>query len=189
MATAEQPPRLTIRPARLEDAPALREIFNDAVEDGLATFDSTLRSIDEQKDLIAAAEEDSRRPLLVAEVRNWVCGVVSIEPHEQELHSGEVGEVTVFVRRSFRSYGVGRQLMRVAQTEAAGLDIASLSVAFWRITRRACNYAGRRVGAWLALHEQHARHGSRLRDVALVEFLLPAVPRPNDGPPAREKLE
>ena len=44
MATAEQPPRLTIRPARREDAPALREIFNDAVEDGLATFDSTLRN-------------------------------------------------------------------------------------------------------------------------------------------------
>ena len=62
MATAEQPPRLTIRPARPEDAPALREIFNDAVEDGLATFDSKLRSIDEQKDLIAAANEDSAAP-------------------------------------------------------------------------------------------------------------------------------
>src|SRR5579862_6811565 len=98
MDTAEQPPRLTIRAARLEDAPALREIFNDAVEDGLATFDSALRSIDSQKELIAAAEEDLRRPLLVAELRNWVCGVVSIEPHEQQLHGGEVGEVTVFVR-------------------------------------------------------------------------------------------
>ncbi len=189
MATAEQPPRLTIRPARPEDAPALREIFNDAVEDGLATFDSRLRSIDEQKDLIAAAEEDSRRPLLVAEVRNWVCGVVSIEPHEQELHNGEVGEVTVFVRRSFRSYGVGRQLMRVAQTEAARLGYRKLVgrvLADNEESLQLCKATGWRV---VGLHEQHARHGSRLRDVALVEYLLPALPRPNDGPAAREKLE
>ena len=63
MATAEQRPHLNIRPARGDDAPALRDIFNDAVEEGFATFDSSLRSIEEQKRLIAMAEEDSRRPL------------------------------------------------------------------------------------------------------------------------------
>jgi len=170
MATIEQPPRLAIRPARREDAPALREIFNDAVEDGLATFDSTLRSIDEQKDLITAAEEDSRRPLLVAEVRNWVCGVVSIEPHEQELHGGEVGEVTMFVRRSFRSYGIG-------QTEAARRGYRKLVgrvLADNEESLQLCKATGWRV---VGFHQQHARHGSRLRDVTLVEYLLPAVPR------------
>jgi hypothetical protein len=36
------------RPARCDDAPALCENFNDAVEDGLVTFDGALRSIPEQ---------------------------------------------------------------------------------------------------------------------------------------------
>src|SRR4029077_1490384 len=126
MATAEQRAHLNIRPARDDDAPALREIFNDAVEDGLATFDSALRSIEEQKRLITKAEQDSRRPLFVAELRNLVCGLVSLEPHEERVHLGEVGEVTVFVRRSFRSYGIGRQLMRVAQNEAAKLGYRKL---------------------------------------------------------------
>ena len=107
MATAEQRAPLNIRPARADDAAALREIFNDAVEDGLATFDSELRTIEDQKKLIAMAEQEAWHPLFVAELRNLVCGIVSIEPHEQHLHRGEIGEVTVFVRRSFRSYGIG----------------------------------------------------------------------------------
>src|SRR5487761_1535353 len=177
MATAEQRPHLNIRPARDDDAPALREIFNDAIEDGLATFPSALRSIEDQKRLIAMAEQDSKRPLLVAEVRNWVCGLVSIEPHDEKLHLGEVGEVTVFVRRSFRSYGIGRQLMRVAQTEAARLGYRKLVgrvLADNEESLQLCKATGWRV---VGFHEQHARHGGRLRDVALVEYLLPAVPR------------
>lgn len=177
MATAEQRPRLTIRPARGDDAPALREIFNDAVEDGLATFENTLRSIDEQKGLIAAAEKDPQRPLLVAEVRNWVCGLVSIEPSEQRVQLHDIGEVVVFVRRSFRSYGIGRQLMRVAQTEAARLGYRKLIghvLSENDESLRLCQATGWRI---VGRHEQHARHGDRFRDVTVVEYLVPAVPR------------
>ena len=176
MATAEQRAHLNIRPARDDDAPALREIFNDAVEDGLATFDSALRSIEEQKRLITKAEQDSRRPLFVAELRNLVCGLVSLEPHEERVHLGEVGEVTVFVRRSFRSYGIGRQLMRVAQNEAVKLGYRKL---IGRVlsdneeSLRLCKIAGWRV---VGTHEQHARHGNRFRDVTVVEYVVPAVP-------------
>ena len=177
MATAEQRPRLNIRPARGDDAPALRDIFNDAVEEGFATFDSSLRSIEEQKRLIAMAEEDSRRPLFVAELRNYVCGLVSVESHEERVHGGEIGEVKVFVRRSFRSYGIGRQLLLVAQTEAAKLGYRKL---IGRVlsdneeSLRLCKITGWRV---VGIHEQHARHGNRLRDVTVVEYLLPAVPK------------
>jgi L-amino acid N-acyltransferase YncA len=177
MATAEQRPRLTIRPARGDDAPALREIFNDAVEDGLATFESTLRSIDEQKSLIAVAEKDPQRPLLVAEVRNWVCGLVSIEPSSHRVHSQDIGEVVVFVRRSFRSYGIGRQLMRVAQTEAARLGYRKLIghvLSENEESLRLCQATGWRI---VGRYEQHARHGHRFRDVSAVEYLVPAVPR------------
>ena len=175
MATPEQRPHLNIRPAREDDAPALREICNDAVEDGLATFANGFRSIEDQKRLIATAVQDAKRPLLVAEVRNLVCGLVSVEAYEERLHNGEIAEIVIFVRRSFRSYGVGRQLMRVAQTEAARLGYRKL---IGRVlsdnedSLRLCKATGWRV---VGVHERHARHGSRLRDVTVVEYLLPAV--------------
>jgi L-amino acid N-acyltransferase YncA len=175
VATAEQRPHLNIRPARDDDASALREIFNDAVEDGLVTFDSGLRSIEDQKCLIAIAKQDQKRPLLVAEVRNWVCGLANVEPYEEAFHAGEIGEVSIFVRRSFRSYGVGRQLMREAQTEAARRGYRKL---IGRVlsdneeSLRLCKATGWRL---VGEHEKHARHGNRLRDVSVVEYILPAV--------------
>lgn len=175
MATPEQHPHLKIRAACEDDAPALREIFNDAVEDGLATFDNGLRSIEDQKRLIATSEQDTKRSMLVAVVRNLVCGVVSIEAYEERLHRGEMAEIVIFVRRSFRSYGIGRQLMRAAQTEAAGLGYRKL---LGRVlsdnedSLRLCKATGWRV---VGVHERHARHGGLLRDVAVVEFLLPAL--------------
>jgi L-amino acid N-acyltransferase YncA len=182
MATPEQRPHLNIRPARDDDAAALREIFNDAVEDGLVTFDSGLRSIDDQKRLIATAGRDSKRALIVAEVRNWVSGVVSIEPYNESLHHGEIAEIAIFVRRSFRSYGIGRQLMRVAQNEAAGLGYRKLIghvLSDNEESLRLCKATGWRV---VGVHEKHARHGNRLRDVILVEYLIPLAPEPNELP-------
>jgi len=102
---------------------------------------------------------------------------VSIEPYEERLHRGEIGEVTVFVRRSFRSYGVGRQLMRLAQTEAARLGYRKLIgqvLSDNQESLRLCKSTGWRV---VGVHEKHARHGNRLRDVTVVEYLLPALPR------------
>src|ERR1700674_5978978 len=98
MAAPEQRPHLNIRPAREDDAPALREICNDAVEDGLATFDSGLRSIEDQKRLIAAAGQDARRLLLVAEVRNLACGFVFIQDYDEQVHDRDNSENVIIVR-------------------------------------------------------------------------------------------
>lgn len=175
MAAPEMRPRLTIRPAREADAAPLREIFNEAVDDGLTTFASESRPIDVQQRLIEQAQRDPLHPILVAEVRNWVCGSVAIEPHDQYHGLDDMGEVVVFVRRSFRSYGVGRQLMRTAQAEAARLGYRKLIgrvLAENHDSLRLCQATGWRI---VGTHQQHARHGDRLRDVVLVEFILPSA--------------
>ena len=176
MASPEMRPQLTVRPARDADAPALREIFNEAIEDGLTTFETAARSIEQQKLLILAAQLNPRHPVLVAEVRNWVCGYVAIEQHDERRTLDEIGEVAVFVRRSFRSYGVGRQLMRVAQAEAARLGYRKLIgrvLADNHDSLRLCQATGWRT---VGVHEQHARRGDRFCDVTVVECRVsPAV--------------
>jgi phosphinothricin acetyltransferase len=173
MATPENRPNLTVRLAQESDAPTLREIFNEAVEDGLATFDSSVRSIEDQKRMIGESARDPRHPIFVAEIRNWVCGMVAIEPHDDAHKLEEMGEVVIFVRRSFRSYGVGRQLMRVIQIEAARLGYRKLIgrvLADNHDSLRLCAATGWRI---VGTHMQHARLRDRLRDVAIVEYLVP----------------
>jgi phosphinothricin acetyltransferase len=150
-------------------------MFNEAVEDDFATFETAPRSIEQQKLLILGGLLDPRHPVLVAEVRNWVCGYVAIERHDERRMLDEVGEIAVFVRRSFRSYGVGRQLMRVVQTEAGRLGYRKLIghvLAQNHDSLRLCQATDWRT---VGVYEQHARHGGRLRDVTLVEYLVPSA--------------
>ena len=174
MATPETRPQWTVRPAREADAPTLREIFNEAMEDGLVTFEAAPRSLEEQQQLIAAAGKDARHPILATEVRNWTCGMASLEPHDARHDLEDMAEVQIFVRRSFRSYGVGRQLMRAVQAEAARLGyrkLIGLVLSESQDTLRLCQATGWRI---VGQHERHARHSGRWRDVVVVEFHVPA---------------
>jgi L-amino acid N-acyltransferase YncA len=173
MATVNSRPQLTIRPPADTDAVTLREIFNEAVEDGLVTYADGPRSLEDQQALIASALADPRHPMLVADVLNWTCGVATIEPHDSRHHLADMAEVQIFVRRSFRSYGVGRQLMRALQAEASRLGYRKLIGKFLsesQDTVRLCQGTGWRV---VGQYERHARHGDQLRDVTVVEFHVP----------------
>ncbi len=173
MASPETGPRLLIRPAREDDAAALREIFNEGVQDHRATFETEPVSVEDQRRQIVAAAEDPRHPVLVAELRGWILGWATLQGHDPRPQLGDIGEVFVYVRRSFRNYGVGRQLMKTIQHQAGNLGYRKLIgrvLAENRDSLSLCRATGwREVGR----HEQHARHDAALRDVIVVEYLVP----------------
>ena len=178
MATTSTRPQLQIRPAREEDAVSMCEIFNEAVQDKVDTFDCEPRRVDDQRLFIAAAEQDPKHPILVAEVRNWIAGWVALGPYDTRLALDDIGEVFIYVRRSFRNYGVGRQLMRAVQEAAAKLGYRKLIGRILVANRDGlllCRATGwREVGRHLA----HARLDDGYHDVALVEYLIPSSPVP-----------
>jgi L-amino acid N-acyltransferase YncA len=175
-ATPETGPRLVIRPARGEDAAALREIFNQAIQDGLETFETEPRTLEDQRVLIEAANQDAKHPILVAELRGWALGWITIQPHDPRPGLDGVGEITVYVQRSFRNYGVGRQLMKMIQKEAQRVGYRKLVgwvLAENRDSLRLCHSTGwREVGK----HQKHAHREDTFRDVVLVEYLIPSPP-------------
>ena len=162
-----------IRPAREDDTAALREIFNQAIQDGLETFETEPRSLEEQKLMIESAIDDPKHPMLVAELRGWTLGYATIQPSDPRAGLDGIGEVTVYVQRSFRNYGVGRQLMKSIQQEAQTLGYRKLIgwvLAENRDSLRLCRTTGwREVGR----HEQHVRQRDILRDAVIVEYMVP----------------
>src|SRR5712671_2354231 len=178
MSTASTRPQLEIRHAREEDAASLCEIFNEAVQDRLDTFDYDPRSVDDQRLLVAAAGVDPKHPMLVADVRNWIAGWAALAPYDNRIALDDIGEVYVYVRRSFRAYGVGRQLMRAVQEAAGKLGYRKL---IGRIL--AANQDGLllcRATGWreVGRHSAHARLNDGLHDVMMVEYLIPSSPVP-----------
>src|ERR1700688_4055148 len=179
MSTASARPQLQIRQAQEDDASPLCEIFNEAVQDRLETFDSEPRAVDDQRLRIAAAEQDPKHPILVAELRNWIAGWAALAPYDGRIALDDIGEVYIYVRRAFRSYGVGRQLMRAVQDAAGKLGYRKLIGRILVQNQDGLNLC--RATGWreVGRHSSHVRLNDGLRDVMLVEYLIPPSSPPH----------
>jgi L-amino acid N-acyltransferase YncA len=185
MSTASARPQLTVRQVQETDASALCEIFNEAVEDHLETFDSEPRELDEQKFRVTAAEHDPKHPIFVAELRDWVAGWAALTPYDARIALDDIGEVYVYVRRTFRSYGVGRQLMRSLQEAAVKLGYRKLIGRILAKNQDGLNLC--RATGWreVGRHTAHVNLKDGPHDVMVVECLLPLPARPQSPPPPR----
>jgi L-amino acid N-acyltransferase YncA len=178
MSTATVRPQLHIRQAQEGDGSALCEIFNEAVQDRLETFESEPRSVDDLRLRIDAAELDPKHPILVAELRNWVAGWATLAPYDNRIALDDIGEVYIYVRRAFRSYGVGRQLMRALQEAAGKLGYRKLTGRILMQNQDGLNLC--RATGWreVGRHSAHVILNDTLHDVILAEFLLPPASPP-----------
>jgi L-amino acid N-acyltransferase YncA len=178
MGTASARPQLQIRQALEDDAASLCEIFNEAVQDHLETFDSEPRAVDDQRMRIDAAEHDPKHPILVAELRNWIAGWVMLAPYDDRIALDDIGEVYIYVRRTFRSYGVGRQLMRAIQEAAGKLGYRKVIGRVLVQNQDGLNLC--RATGWreVGRHSAHTRLNGSLHDVMLVEYLIPSASPP-----------
>jgi len=185
MSTASARPQLTVRHVQEADAPALCEIFNEAVQDHLETFDSDPRELDEQRLRVEGAEQDPKHPIFVAELRDWVAGWAALTPYDTRIALDDIGEVYIYVRRTFRSYGVGRQLMRALQEAAGKLGYRKLIGRILAKNQDGLNLC--RATGWreVGRHTAHVYLKDGPHDVTLVECLLP-LPAPT--PPASSPL-
>jgi phosphinothricin acetyltransferase len=112
---------MRIREARIEDVDAVTQIYNDAVLNTVATFDTHPKTISEQERWFA--EHDSKNPILVAEEDGLVLGWASLSRWSDRCGYCDTSEISVYVRTGYRGKGIGRSLVeRVLEAaEEAGL--------------------------------------------------------------------
>ena len=169
-------PQLQIREVQEEDASALCEVFNEAVQDHLETFESEPRTQEDLRLQVSAAQHDPKHPILVAELRGWIAGWVALAPYDSRIALDDIGEVFIYVRRTFRNFGVGRQLMRAAQEAAGKLGYRKLIGRI--LTRNQDGLALCRATGWreVGRHSSHVRLGAEMQDIMLVECLISPLP-------------
>ena len=102
--------KVQIVKAGVEHIPAITEIYNDAVEHTVATFDTQQKSLKEQK-LWFDGHRD-RYPILVALHREKVIGWASLNPYDDRCAYADTVEISVYIREGFRGKGVGNELTR-----------------------------------------------------------------------------
>ena len=159
---------IRIRPATVEDAPAIARIYNEGIRGRGATFETRERTADEVLPWVG----DPRHPVLVAELEGRVVGWVAASTYRaRECYAG-IAEFSVYVVGEARGRRVGDALMAafIPACEAAGLwKVLSRIFPENTAPRGLCARHGfREVG----VYERHAQLDGAWRDVVIVERLL-----------------
>ena len=161
-----------IRTASVDDAAAIAEIYNQGIEERVATFETEHRSVDDQRAWLKAIA--GRYPGVVAQIDGEIIGWAGAGPYrERECYRG-IGEFSMYVRRDWRGRGVGDLLVAalISEAERLGLwKLLSRIFTFNEASRALCRKHGfREVG----VYEKHARLDRRWLDVVIVERLISA---------------
>ena len=161
---------MRVRRAILDDAEAIRRIYNAEVLGSLATFDLVPRSLEGQREWLS--EHSGPYPAVVAERDGVIAGFGSLSPYRSRPAYATTVEDSVYVERDHRGKGIGKlllaELVRVGAAHGFHAVIARIaggqeaSVAL----HRSCGFeevgvereVGRKFGLWL--------------DVVLMERLL-----------------
>ncbi len=106
---------ITIRPATESDQQAIMEIYNDAVQNTTATFDTEPRSLQNQLEWFRKHKKN--HPVFVAEENNRVVGWASLSPWSDRCAYDTTVEVSVYIHNGFRGQGIGSQLLEIVTME------------------------------------------------------------------------
>jgi L-amino acid N-acyltransferase YncA len=155
------------RPATPADAAAIAEIYNQGIEDRVATFETRPRSAEDVR-----AWFDGNHPIVVVEDGGQLVAFASTSTYRpRECYAG-IAEFSVYTARAARGRGAGRLAMQ-ALIEAA--EAAS----FWKLVSRVFPENAASLGLLRALgfrevgvYEKHAQLDGVWRDVVIVELMI-----------------
>jgi phosphinothricin acetyltransferase len=155
------------RSATLADTQAIARIYNEGIEDRVATFETRPRSAAD-----VAAWLDGVHPVVVVEHGGDVVAFAATSAYRPRDCYAGIAEFSVYVARSARRRGAGRVAME------ALLDAAE-AAGFWKLLSRVIveNHASRALLRALGfrevgVYERHAKLDGAWRDTVIVEKLL-----------------
>ena len=155
------------RPAVPADASAIAAIYNEGIEDRIATFETRARTTDDVLKWLGG-----RHPVVVVEDDGRIVAFAATSTYRpRECYAG-IAEFSIYVARDRRGRGYGRAAMEA-------LFDAAEHAGFWKLVSRVFpeNVASRELLNALGFREVgiYRRHGKvdgRWRDAVIVEKLL-----------------
>jgi len=158
---------MTSRAATPDDAPAMATIYNDGIEDRVATFETRLRSADDIRKWF-----DGIHPIVVVEDDGAVVAFAATSQYRPRDCYAGIAETSVYVARACRRKGAGRMALQA-------LIHAAREAGFWKLLSRVFpeNIASRGLIRELGFrevgtYEKHGRLDGEWRDVVIVERLI-----------------
>jgi phosphinothricin acetyltransferase len=101
---------MNIRKAILSDAQAIADIYNEAIQNTTATFDTETKTVANREEWLK--QHSDKYPVWVAEIDNTTVGFASMTRWSDRAAYDDTAEVSIYILPEYHNRGIGRQLMK-----------------------------------------------------------------------------
>lgn len=114
---------LEIRKAKIDDLLGITSIYNDAIKNTVATFDTKTKTFEEQK--VWFDRHGSKNPIIIAIDNRNIVGWAALSKWSNKEAYCNTAEISVYVKDSFEKKGIGRKLIQeiLKKGKKAGLHL------------------------------------------------------------------
>jgi predicted RNase H-like nuclease/L-amino acid N-acyltransferase YncA len=162
---------INIREAVPDDAEAIAAIYNQGIEDRVATLETQLRTADERAQWLAA--KGPRHPVLVAlDGEGSVVGWGSLNQFNPRPAYDHVVEFSVYVGREQRGQGIGSVLLSALEDRARSLGFHKMVLAAFPWNAGGMRLYQKHGFATVGTFHEQGRLDDRWVDVILMEKIL-----------------
>ncbi len=163
--------RITTRSASADDLAAITAIYNQGIEDRVATLETQAKS---RADVAAWLFPDAgtRYPVIVAHEGERVVGWAALRPYSHRCAYAGVADLSIYVERGARGTGVGTLLL--SALEESGQKLGFHKIVLFALTH---NQAGRalydkRGFREVGVFKEHGTLDGKFADVVVMEKIL-----------------
>ena len=161
---------IALRAAAPADAAAICRIYNQGIEDRVATLETELRTPAERRAWLGA--RGPRHPVIVAESGGEVVGWASLNAFNPRAAYDHVADLSVYVERGWRGRGVGRRLLERLVALGRELDYHKLVLAAFPFNRAGIALYERCRFREVGVYREQGRLDGRWVDTVVMERLL-----------------
>lgn len=163
-------PGVCVRIATVADAAPIARIYNQGIEDRVATFETSRRSTNDIEMLLFARRD--AHACFVAEREGHIVAVAWTSEYRSRACYAGIAEFSVYVDRAYRGKGLGSDVMGALLEDASRRG-------FWKLVSRVFpeNQPSlallKRLGfRQVGMYYRHGKLDGRWKDVVIVEKLI-----------------
>jgi L-amino acid N-acyltransferase YncA len=160
---------LSARAARREEAASITEIYNQGIEDRMATFETEPRAVND----ILPWFDEAHAFVSVTDAAREVVGYAVAHPYSDRCCYRGIGEFSVYVRRPDRGRGVGQVAMDTLIEASRAEGLWKLLSRVFPENRASLSLMARMGFKEIGVHEKHGKLEGVWKDCVIVELLIP----------------
>jgi L-amino acid N-acyltransferase YncA len=163
-------PALRVRAAAIADAAAICRIYNEGIQDRVATLETEERTPEERGEWLQA--RGPRHPVLVAEGDGGVVGWASLNVFNPRRAYEHVADLSIYVQREWRGQGVGRRLLEAVVARAGELGYHKIVLAAFPWNEAGMRAYARAGFREVGIYREQGRLDGRWVDTVVMEKIL-----------------